>query len=237
MHKPLSLRVALGAALTLALVAPDRLEAQYRPSEPVAELTEGALYGMLGAQQGVVSGCAARADTSAFVADVRATVRPGARPSTLYNARISVSVRARPRDGALEGCVRRAVVDSLRHRGYAVARSVRARRTFRVGARAEPPPPRPAVAYSEREVRRVLRAATPRLSRCLETAGVPERVTLHLVVERTGRMVLQNANLPPSASGRALGCLSRTVSGLHTRGRPGQRVQLTHAINVRSRAW
>ena len=237
MHRTVPLTSVLGAALTLAFSWAGTADAQARPSQPVAELTDGALHGMLSTQRGSVSSCAARVDSDVFVADVRATVRPGSRPSTLYNARIEVSVRSRPRDASLERCVRRAVVDSLRHRGYAISRVVRARRTFRVQERPEPAPPPQAVAYSEREVRNVLQRANPRLSRCLETAGVPERVRLHLVVDRTGRMILQNVNLPPSSSSRALGCLTRTVSGLRTRGRPGRRVQLTHDISVRSRAW
>lgn len=233
MHQALTF--ALGVAIVFA--SPSLTRAQTRHSHPVAELTDGALRGMLGSQQRAVSSCASRADTRAFVADVRATVRPGARPSTLYNARIAVSVRSRPRDGELEGCVRRAVVDALRHQGYAVGRSVRARRTFRVAGRPERPEPPPAVAYSEREVRGLLQRANPRLSRCLGIAGVPERVNLHIVVDRRGQLSLQNAALPPGASGRALGCLSQTVSGLRARGRPGRRVRLTHAVSVASRSW
>ena len=221
----------------LALAVPSAAAAQYRPASPVAELSSGSLHRLVSQQRGAVSSCASRTDSGAFLVDVRATVAPGPRPSTMFNARIHVSVRSRHRDGELEACVRRAVADSLRHQAYAVPRTVRTRRTFRVAERPGPPEPPPAVAFSQREVRAVLSRANGRLARCLDVAGLPEQVTLHVSVDRTGRMILTNANLPPGVSGGALGCLSRTVSSLRTRGRPGRRVQLTHVVGMRSRAW
>ncbi|MBX3271035.1 MAG: hypothetical protein KF729_12290 [Sandaracinaceae bacterium] len=226
----------------LVLAAPAAASAQYhpathRPATPVAELSEGTLYHLVSQRRHEVTSCAARTDTGAYVADVEARVAPGPRPSTLYNARIEVSVRSRHRDGELEACVRRAIVDALRHETYAVGRAVRTRQTFRIRERPEPPEPPPAVAFSEGEARSLLESASRRLAACLETAGVPEQVVLHITVERTGRMTLTNATLPPGAGPHALGCLSRTVSSLATRGRPERRVQLTHHVGTRTRAY
>lgn len=221
----------------LVLAGPAHAAAQYRSANPVSELSDGTLQHLVSQQQGSISSCASRTDTGAFLADVRATVSPGPRPSTMFNARIAVSVRSRHRDGEFEACVTRAVRDALRHQGYAVERTVRARRTFQVRERPEAPEPPPAVAYSEAEVRRVLSAANGRLAQCLQVAGVADQVSLQITVERTGRMVLTNASIPPGASRDALGCLSRTVGSLSTRGRPGRRVQLSHTVGVRTRAW
>lgn len=223
------------AVFALVLAAPVAGHAQdYRPAHPVDELSSGDLDALLGRAQGDVAGCATRTDTSAYLAEVRATVSPGAAPSTLWNARVSVSVRSRPRDHAFESCAVRAIRESLREEAYAVGRTVRARRTFQVQERPDPPEPPPAVAFSEGEARSVLSAASGRLARCVDVAGVPEAVTLYVTVEQTGRMVLVNATLPPGTSPHALGCLSSTVSSLSTRGRPARRVQLTHRVGLRS---
>jgi len=219
------------------LFCPSLASAQYRPADPVRELSSGDLHRLVSQQRGAVSGCASRVDTGAYVADVRTVVRPGSRPSTLYNARISVSVRSRPRDGELEGCVRRAVQDALRHQRYAVGRAVRAQQTFQVAERRDPPEPRLAPPWSMGEAQRVLRSADSRLARCLDVAGVPEQVTLHVAIDRTGRFVLQNADIPPGAGRDALACLTRTVGSLRTRGRPERRVRLTHRVAVRGRAY
>lgn len=224
--------------VALALVcAPSLTSAQVRSVDPVRELSSGDLHRLVSRQRGAVSGCASRVDSGAYIADVRALVRPGARPSTLYNARIQVSVRSRPRDGELEACVRAAVQDALRHEAYAVGRPVRAHQTFQVAERREPPEPRPAPPWSMDEARRVLQSASSRLARCLDVAGVPEQVTLHVAVDRTGRFVLQNADIPPGAGRGALACLTRAVGSLRTRGRPGRRVRLTHRVAVRGRAY
>lgn len=207
--------------------------AQYRPATPVSELSEGTLSHLVSRERGTVASCASRTDTGAFVADVWVTVAPGPRPSTMFNARISVSVRSRHRDGELEACVSHAIRDSLHRETYAVGRTVRAQQTFQVRERPDPPEPPPAVDFSEGEARRVLGAASGRLARCVDVAGVPEAVTLYVTVERTGQMTLVNASLPPGTSPHALGCLSRTVGSLSTRGRPARRVQLTHRFGLR----
>ena len=224
-------------AVALALSLPCAASAQYRPADPVQELSSGALSRLVLAQRHAVEGCASRTDTSAYVADVRATVRPGSRPSTLYNARIAVSVRSRPRDGELESCVRRSIRDSLRHSAYAVGRTVRARQTFRVRERPDPAPPPRAVPFSQNEVSRVLRGSSGSFQQCLEVAGVPERLTLRVAVEPSGRLVLTNASIPPGSSRHALGCLTRAVSRLSVRGRPARRVNVTHQVGVRNRGW
>ena len=221
------------ALCALVSALPVTAFAQYRPATPVSELSEGALAHLVSRERGAVASCATRTDTGAYLADVRVTVAPGARPSTMFNARISVSVRSRHRDGELEACVSRAIRDSLRHQAYAVGRTVRAHQTFQVRERPDPPEPPPAVAFSEAEAQRVLSMASGRLARCVDVAGVPEAVTLYVTVERTGRMTLVNANLPPGTSPQAIGCLSRTVSSLSTRGRPTRRVQLTHRFGLR----
>lgn len=224
-------------AIALVLLAPCTASAQHRPVAPVAELSSGSLSHLVLRQRASVERCASRNDTGAYVADVRTSVRPGPRPSTLYNARIAVSVRSRPRDGGFESCVRRAIRDGLRQHAFAVGRTVRSRQTFRVTERPDPrPEPRP-VAFSQTEVRRVLRAVSGGLSRCLEMAGVPETVTLRIAVEPSGRLVLTNASIPPGASRHALGCLTRTVSRLQVRGRPARRLNVTHTVGVRNRAW
>lgn len=227
----------LALALTLPSLPAALGSAQVRPVNPVSELSHSALASLVRGQQRAVEECARRADTGAYVADVRTTVRPGARPSTLYNAAISVSVRSRPRDGAFEGCVRRAVRDALRHAPYAVGRAARARQTFRVSERPEPVPARPAPRYSEAEARRVLRASNHALTRCLEVAGVPDAATLRVAVEPSGRLVLTNATLPPGASRHSLGCLTRHISRLRVAGRPARRVNLVHTVGVRERAY
>lgn len=224
-------------AFSLVLLVPCAASAQRRPVAPVAELSSGSLSHLVLSQRGSVERCASRGDTGAYVADVRTSVRPGARPSTLFNARISVSVRSRPRDGGFESCVRRAIRDGLRHQAYAVGRTVRSRQTFRVTERPDPRPVPRAQPYSQSEVRRVLRSSNGGFQRCIEIAGVPESVTLRIAVEPSGRLVLTNAQIPPGASHHALGCLTRAVSRLRVRGRPGRRVDVTHTVGVRSRAW
>ena len=224
-------------AITLVLLAPEVAGAQPRTIDPVSGLSDGTLGSLVSAQQSTVERCARRGDTGAYVADVQASVRPGARPSTLYNARISVSVRSRPRDGDFESCVRRGIVDGLRHQPYAVDDSVRARQTFRIAERPDPPAERPAVPYSANEVSRVLDSSSRGFQQCLEMAGVPETVTLRVAVEPSGRLVLTNANVPAGASRHALGCLTRAVSRLEVQGRPSRRVNVTHSVGVRNRAW
>ena len=225
--------------LTVGLLCllPSGVGAQYRPTTPVAELSEASLSGMLSSARSVVSGCATRVDARAYLADVRVTVRPGPRPSTMFNARVRVSVRSRPRHRAFERCVSTQMRGSLRGQAFAVPRTVRAHRTFQVSDRPPPPLPRPRVSFSEAEARGALRQANARLARCIDAAGPGEPITLHVVVDRAGRMVLQNASLPPRSSPRSLQCLSRTISRLQLRGHPQRRVRLTHAVPVRSRAW
>lgn len=215
--------------------APSLASAQWRAADPVSDLSSSALSGLLSRERPALERCAGRLDTSAYVADVRVNVRPGARPSTLYNARIAVSVRSRPRDGRLEGCVRREIRDALRHRPYAVSRAVRARQTFRVAERpdrVEAPPLR----FSEADVRRRLRASNRTFSRCLELAGVPESATLHLAVQPSGRLTLVSANVPSGSSQRAVACLTQAVSRVRGIGPPRRRVSLVHTVRVRERA-
>ena len=152
----------------------------------------------------------------------------------MYNSRIQVQVRSRPRDGELEACVRRQLTDTLRHQAYAVGpRAMRARHTFQIAERREPPPPRPAPAFSEGAVQSLLRAHRGRLTSCVELAGVPEQVTLRVVVEADGRLTLTNANLPGGASQNALPCLARVVSRLRVASRPARRVQVVHQLALR----
>lgn len=223
-------------AFSLAFLAPGLASAQYRPVDPVSELSSSTLSDLISSQQPAVERCASRNDTGAYVADVQASVRPGARPSTLYNANISISVRSRPRDGEFESCVQRAIRDALRHEAYAVARGVRTQQTFRVTERPEPPPEARRVPYSQGEATRVLSGSQSSFQECLELAGVPESLTLHVAVERDGRLVLINANIPSGSSPRALGCLTSAVGRLRVQGRPDRRVSLTHTIGVRGHA-
>ena len=225
-------------ALAALAAAASPASAQYRPTGSVPDLSEGTLASLLRAQRAAVASCAAGEDTDAFVAEVRARVAPGRAPSTMFNARIAVTVRTRPRDHELERCVRARVRDSLRNRAYAVPRrSIRARHTFRI---AERPPPReepPAPPFSEAQVHRTLGGQRHALQRCVEIAGVPEAVTLRVAVEADGRLTLVNATLPPGTPPRSLGCLARTVSRLRVPSRPGRRIAVQHRVAVRSRAF
>ena len=171
------------------------------------------------------------------MAVVRARVAPGSAPATLYRARIGVDVVSRPRDGAFEGCVRRAVRDALRHAPYAVSRTVRAARTFQVGEQPTPPIDRPAPPYDERDVHRMLTIQASALAQCLELAGVPEAVTLRVAVRPDGRLALTSADLPPGAARDALGCLSSRIGRMRVRGRPERTVTIVHRLPVQARAW
>lgn len=225
-------------ALAIAALAAGSASAQYRPTDDVPDLSASDLSRLVSAQRGAVSSCAAGEDTGSFLAEVRARVAPGPSPSTLFNARIAVTVRTRPRDHELERCVRRRIEDDLRHQRFAVSgRPLTARHTFRIGERPEPPEERPAPPFSEAEVHGVLRASQRSLERCLEVGGLPEGIELRLAVEPDGRLTLVNANLPPGVPPRALGCLAQTVSRLRIQARPRRRVAITHTLGVRSRGW
>lgn len=221
-------------ALAIATMTAGSVSAQYRPTDHVPDLSPSALSQLVSAQQSAVSSCAAGEETGSFLAEVRARVAPGPAPSTLFNARIAVTVRSRPRDHELERCVRRRIEDDLRHQRYAVTgRAMTARHTFHIGERPEPPEERPAPPFSEAEVRHVLRASQRSLERCLEVAGLPEGIELRLAVEADGRLTLMNANLPPGVPPRALGCLAETVSRLRIQARPRRRVPITYTLGVR----
>ncbi|HEY8429587.1 MAG TPA: hypothetical protein VIL20_14485 [Sandaracinaceae bacterium] len=224
------------STLLLALLCLTAPAAAQRPSQLVPELDSGLLSSLLLGRQAAVERCASRTDTRAYVAAVHARVSPGRAPSTLYDARIAVEVISRPRDHAFEACVRGAVRDALRHAPYAVSAASHARHTFRIAER-QAPIERPAPAYSEHEVRRVLGAYSSSLQQCLEIAGVPEQVTLRVAVRPDGRLVLTSADLPPGASSRALGCLASRVSAMRVEGRPARTVTVVHTLGVRSRAY
>lgn len=231
----MSRSACLFALLTTLAASP---AAAQRWATPVAELNDGVLAGHLRGQRPAIARCAAAEDTGAFLVEVRATVRRGPRPSSMHNARIALSVRSRPRDGAFEACVRRSLRDSLRQLAYAVERPARAHATLRLSERPDPhverPPPPP---YREAEVRRALRARDARFARCLEMAGVPERVVLRVAVEADGRLQLTSAEIPPGASRHAQHCLARAVERIRVRGRPARRAELTHTVAVRRRAY
>lgn len=225
-------------ALAIASMTAGSVSAQYRPTDHVPDLSTSALSRLVSAQHGAVSSCAAGGETGSFLAEVRARVAPGPAPSTMFNARIVVTVRSRPRDHELERCVRRRIEDDLRHQRYAVSgRAMTARHTFRIGERPEPPEERAAPPYSEAEVRRVLRASERSLELCLEVGGIPEGIELRLAVEADGRLTLMNANLPPGVPARALGCLAETVSRLRVQARPRRRVPIMYTLTARSHGW
>jgi hypothetical protein len=229
-------------ALTFAVIGMGAAgaSAQVRPADRVPELGPGTLSSLLAAQERAIEGCAGRTDTGAYLAEVRATVRAGAPPATLFNSSISVTVRTRPRDGELEGCVRREVRDALQHAPYAVGpRAVSARHTFSIRDRPEPPEEHPAPPFSEAEVRQALDASAATFQRCLEVAGVPDQATLRIAVEADGRLVLTSADIPGGASQNALPCLARQVSRLRVSSRPPRRRMIVHTVALRTsaRSW
>jgi hypothetical protein len=220
-------------ALALVLSAP---AAAQRPVHEVDELDDYTLSSLI-TDQGRVEQCANRTDTSAYVATVSARVSAGPTPSTLYNARVQVSVVSRPRDTSFERCVRSALVDALRHEEYAVGSAARARHTFQIAERPERPVDERPPPYSEGEVRQVLSASGHSLQSCLEMGGVPERVALRVSVRPDGRLVLMSADVPPGASSGALGCLASRVSSMRVSGRPARTVSLVYELGVRRRAF
>lgn len=222
------------ALVTLCAASP---AAAQRWASPVTEMTPGLLSSQLNQQRPRVARCASSEDSRAYLVELRANVQRGARPSSMHNARIAVNVVSRPRDGAFEACVRRQVRDALRHTAYSVSRRVRANVTFRLNERPTPRPRPPAPSYSQAEVRRVLRYADSRFQRCLGVAGLPERVSLRLAVDADGRFTLMNASVPPGADRGAVQCLSRVANGLRVRGAPPRRVELSHTVAVRGRAY
>ncbi|MFK7984630.1 MAG: hypothetical protein AB8I08_01280 [Sandaracinaceae bacterium] len=232
MTAPFALAAALFGGLLPGFTA--IAEAQPRHTESVPVLNPGRLAAQLASSRGAVSSCAGRADTDAFLTEVRATVSPGPAPSTMYNARIRVTVRSRPRDHGLESCVRRVVQDALRHRAEAVRRPVRANHTFRIAGR--PPTPRPVAraVYSDRHAHAALSRLTGPLQRCLEQRGVADSITLHVTVDRAGRLSLTNATLPAGSPSRALGCMAGTVSRARLgSAAPRGRVTLRHTLRLR----
>jgi hypothetical protein len=224
--------------IAMMLAVPCAASAQHRPVSEVPEIDEYALSSLIVGQQRAIERCASRTDASSYVATVEARITAGAAPSTLFNARIAISVSSRPQDGEFEECVRSELRDTLRHARYAVGRrAVRARHTFQIAERPASPIETPAPPYSESEVRGVLRASSGSLQQCLEMAGVPERVTLRVSVRPDGRLVLMSADVPPGSSQGALGCLSSRVSSLRVSGRPGRTVTIVHELSVRNAAW
>lgn len=229
------MRRALFLLLLASSTAP--VHAQDRPAELVPELTNGMLSALLENAQNDIERCASRTDAGAYVATVRAHVSPGPAPATLYGARIGVSVVSRPRDSAFESCVQRAVRDALRHEPYAVPRSVRAQHTFQIAERPTPPIDRPPPPFDEREVHQALSARSWALQQCLELAGVPEEVTLRVMVRPDGRLELTSADVPPGAGARALSCLHSRIESVHVSGRPTRAVTVVHRVAVRARAY
>lgn len=226
----MSTRACLLALLTLS-AAPASAQ---RGVAPVTPLTHGALSQALHQQRAAVSRCASAEDSGAYLVELRASVRPGPRPSSMFNARIAVQVRSRPRDGGFEACVRRGVQNALQDQPYAVERSVSGQVTFRLDERPDRYRPRPpAPEYSEAEASQALRRRDPRFAQCIDLAGVPERITMRVAVEADGRLTLLRADVPPGSSTRALECLRRTVEGLRVRGAPARRRELTHTVAVR----
>src|SRR5436190_17721443 len=136
------------AALMLVLLAAGPAAAQ-RTVDEVPEIDDYELSALISAEQGEIESCASRTDASAYVATVRARVSAGAAPATMYNASISVTVASRPRDPEFEGCVRRVLVDALRHASFAVGPSARARHTFQISERPAPPIDQRPPPYSE----------------------------------------------------------------------------------------
>jgi hypothetical protein len=227
----------LASALALASVLLAAPAAAQRHVDVVPELEEGTLSSLLLGQQGAIERCAARTRTSGYVATVRARVTPGPPPSTLYGARIGVAVTSRPRDGAFEGCVTRALRDTLRQAPYAVTRAVSAQHTFQIAERPLPPVERPPPPFDASEVRRTLASYQAPLQQCLGVAGVPEQVTLRVAVRPDGQLVLTSADLPPGVAASALGCLSSRVSSLRIQGRPSRTTTVVHTLGVRSHAY
>ncbi|MEQ8893327.1 MAG: hypothetical protein RID93_37100 [Sandaracinaceae bacterium] len=227
-------RLLVPLAALLAVLAPEHASAQ-RHADRVPDLHEGVLSQLVLGQQRAVSRCARETDSSAHLAEVRVRVSPGAAPATLYSSPIRVVVRSRGRDGALEACVRRAVHAALRRAPYAVPRTVRARHTFQIEGRPEPPLPRHATPYSEAEIQRALTARGRALQRCLGVAGLPEEATLRVAVEPSGRLVLTSATLPSGADRDALSCLNRVITRIRGRGAPARRETVVHRLGVRKR--
>lgn len=218
------------ALLTLCAASP---AAAQRWAAPVTEMNDGLLASQLHQQRPSVARCASNQDSGAYLVELRANVRRGARPSSMHNARISVQAVSRPRDGAFEACVRRQVRDALRHTAYAVTRPARAQVTFQLNERPRPRPRPRAPEYSEAEVRRILRYADARFQRCLGVAGVPERVELRLAIDADGRFTLMRANVPPGADRDAVSCLTRVTDRLRVRGAPARRVEVSHSVAIR----
>lgn len=205
-----------------------------RPVDSVPVLGSSELSMQLASRHDVVSSCAARLDTRAYLTEVRARVAPGRAPSTLFNARIRLTVRSRPRDPELERCVSGHLQQMLRQQVHAVTRTVRARHTFRVGAPPLQPPPRSRPPYSASQVERALDQLRGPLQRCLEQRGLADTVALSIAVDRAGRITLSNAQLPPGAPPRALGCMAATVSRAQLRSEPPRRrVTLRHTLRLR----
>ncbi|MGE0789818.1 MAG: hypothetical protein AB7S26_29365 [Sandaracinaceae bacterium] len=226
--------VALSALALCGLFSrPAHAAAQY--AEPVGEMSDSILSAHLHHQRGEVTRCAASEDSRAYLVEIQARVSRGARPSSMHNARISVSVRSRPRDHALESCVRRTVNDVLRNAAYAVEDPSRAHVTFRIDERPEPPgdDERPSPPYSRSEVEQALRARDGAFARCVDLGGIADTATLSVAVDPSGRLVLVNAQLPSSAPSRATSCLASTVGSIRVRGAPPRRVQLTHSFTLR----
>lgn len=230
------MRGTLALVLLSSIIASPAI-AQERPARVVPELDSGLLSALLDGAEGQIDRCASRTDAGAYVATVRARVSPGPAPSTLYGARIAVTVVSRPRDSAFESCVRGAVRDALRHAPYAVPRSVRAEETFRIAERPTPPIDRPPPPFDQGEVHRALSGSAWSLRQCIELAGVPEEITLRVSVRPDGRLVLTSADLPPGAARSALSCLSSRVGSLRVSGHPARTVSVVHRLPLASHAW
>lgn len=218
--------------------AQPRAETPYRPAPKDArrlpELSDAVLSRLLLDHQRVLERCARDGRTRAYLVELQARVQPGTPPSTMYNARIHVRTRSRPRDGAFEACVQRIVPDALRHTSYAVGpRGARARHTFHLAEPPEPTPRRPPPPFSVSEVHRAIDARTPALMRCLERGGVLDPITLRIDVRSDGQLILTRADLPPDSSPHAPGCMARQVSALRVEGRPARRLSVVHRLGAR----
>lgn len=224
---------ALAALVLGGLGLPGRALAQRVHAVP--ELDAPTLASFLLGRWGEVERCAARTETSSYVMTVAARIDPGPPPSTLHGARIALDVRGRPRDGALEACVRRSLLDALRRAPYAVPRAVQARQTSRITERPLPPLERPPPPYAASEVTRLLEAAETGLQSCLGLAGLPESSMLRVAVRPDGRLTLTSADLPPGASPGALACLASRVAALRVQSRPSRTQRVVHRLRVRDR--
>ncbi|MCC6873881.1 MAG: hypothetical protein IT378_06160 [Sandaracinaceae bacterium] len=222
--------------LLLSALAPPA--SAQRPAGRVPLLTESTLSSLVWRQRGAVGRCASEHEVEAYLLTLSVRVTGRGQLSTLYDAALDVSARSRPRDPDFEGCVTASTREALRAAPYDVGpRTVRARHTFQVGEGPEPALPADARPYSEHEAQSTLRSAQHALQQCLQMAGVPEQVTLRISVRPDGRMVLQSADVPPGASGRALSCLASHVGSLRVEGRPARSATLVHRLPVAQRAW